>query len=147
MKRIPLLALCAGFAWVRAHAQTGDVAAGERLFFGKGNCTNCYMVRGRGVVLGPDLSDIGRERTSTQIEQALRDLGAPFTATASQGSRGGGVAFYSAVTVRLRTGQTIRGIAKNDSAFDLQVLDLDGKLHLLAKDQVSEIVREKSLYA
>jgi quinoprotein glucose dehydrogenase len=131
MKRILLLAICAGIALVNARAQTGDVAAGERLFAGKGNCTNCHMVRGRGGILGPDLSDIGRERTSAQIEQALR---APGSASS-----------YPAVTVHLRTGQTIHGIAKNESAFELQVLDMDGKLHLLSKERVTDIVREKSL--
>jgi len=131
MKRILLLAICAGIALVNARAQTGDVAAGERLFAGKGNCTNCHMVRGRGGILGPDLSDIGRERTSAQIEQALR---APGSASS-----------YPAVTVHLRTGQTIHGIAKNESAFELQVLDMDGQLHLLSKEQVADIVREKSL--
>ena len=49
------------------------------------------------------------------------------------------------MTVRLRDGQTLRGIAKNESTFDLQLLGVDGKLHLLSKDQVAEIVREKSL--
>ena len=79
-----------------------------------------------------------------QIEQALRDPGtAPAT---GRGARGGGRApSYPAVTVRLRDGQTIRGIAKNESAFDLQLLAMDGKLHLLLKDAVAEVVREKSL--
>ena len=47
--------------------------------------------------------------------------------------------------MRLRDGQTIRGIAKNESAFDLQLLALDGSLHLLSKDQVAEVMREKSV--
>src|SRR5690349_7492292 len=34
----------------------GDAAAGARFFEGTGNCANCHMVRGRGGVLGPDLS-------------------------------------------------------------------------------------------
>jgi len=45
----------------------------------------------------------------------------------------------------MRDGQTIRGVAKNESAFDLQLISADGKLHLLLKDQVAEVVREKSL--
>src|SRR5439155_6526350 len=49
------------------------------------------------------------------------------------------------VMVRLRDGQTIRGVAKNESAFDLQLLGVDGKLHLLLKDNIAEVVREKSL--
>ena len=132
-------------------AAPGDPAAGERFFAGKGNCTACHMVRGLpsgpGGVLGPDLSTIGRDRRPAQIEQKLRDPEAAPTAPAGRGGRGGrgGTAQYHAVTVRTRDGQTIRGIAKHESAFDLQLLGMDGKLHLLSKDQVAEVVREKTL--
>jgi PQQ-dependent dehydrogenase (methanol/ethanol family) len=130
-----------------AAAVPGDLTAGEGFFNGKGNCATCHMVRGRGGVLGPDLSNIGRDRRPAQIEQALRDPGAAPAAPAGRGGRGGRGAApsYRAVTVRLRDGRTIRGIAKNESAFDLQLLSMDVKLHLLSKDQVAEIVREKSL--
>ena len=131
-----------------ASVAAGDAAAGERFFMGKGNCAGCHMVRGRGGVLGPDLSNIGRERTAEQIEQAMRDPGAapaaPQGRGGGRGGRGGGPS-YRAVTVRLRGGQAIRGIAKNESAFDLQLLGMDGTLRLLSKDEVTEIVREKSL--
>ena len=132
-------------------AAPGDPAAGERFFAGKGNCTACHIVRGLpsgpGGVLGPDLSTIGRDRRPAQIEQKLRDPEAAPAAPAGRGGRGGrgGTAPYHAVTVRTRDGQTIRGIAKHESAFDLQLLGMDGKLHLLSKDQVAEVVREKTL--
>src|SRR5215472_10261627 len=98
-------------------APTDDPAAGERFFAGKGNCASCHMVRGRGGILGPDLSNVGRQRTPAQIEQALRDPGAAADAPAGRGGRGGRGAppSYRAVTVRLRDGQTLRGIAKNES--------------------------------
>ena len=64
--------------WVRSlnvsaidSAPDGDRAAGERFFFGKGQCASCHMVRGRGEANGPDLSGIGRELTLGQLEQAL----------------------------------------------------------------------------
>ena len=127
-----------------AETAPGDAAAGERFFTGKGHCASCHMVRGSGGVLGPDLTNIGRDRTPSQIEQALRDPGAaPLAGGRGRGGRGAPV--YHAVTVRLRSGQTLRGIAKNESAFDLQLLATDGRLHLLTKDQVAEVVREKSL--
>jgi PQQ-dependent dehydrogenase (methanol/ethanol family) len=127
-----------------AGTASGDAAAGKRFFAGKGNCGSCHMVRGRGGVLGPDLSNIGRERRPGQIEEALRDPGS--TAQAGRGGRGGrGAPTYHAVTVRLRNGETLRGIARNESTFDLQLLGTDGKLYLLLKDQVAEVVREKSL--
>jgi PQQ-dependent dehydrogenase (methanol/ethanol family) len=126
----------------------GDAAAGERFFTGSGNCSACHMVRGRGGILGPDLSGIGRDRTAADIERALVDPGGASdtsTARAEQNMRRGGAGSYRAVTVRLRDGQSIRGLAKNESAFDLQLLAVDGELRLLLKDQVAEIIREKSL--
>ena len=45
----------------------GDKAAGERFFFGKGECAGCHMVMGRGKAAGPDLSAIGRESTPDDI--------------------------------------------------------------------------------
>ena len=82
----------------------GDAAAGERFFAGKGNCASCHMVRGRGGVLGPDLSNIGRDRTAAQIEQALRDPGHRQRCRQAAAARSGRGASYHAVTVRLRNG-------------------------------------------
>jgi PQQ-dependent dehydrogenase (methanol/ethanol family) len=129
-----------------ATAAAGDVAAGER-FFSSHACSTCHMIQGRGGVLGPDLSNVGRDRQPSQIEQALTDPGAAPAAAGGRGGRGGrgGTVSYKAVTVRLRNGQTLRGIAKNESGFDLQLLAMDGKLHLLQKDQIAEVTREKSL--
>src|ERR1051326_7563680 len=105
----------------KSEAAPGDRAAGERFFAGKGNCMSCHMVRGRGGVLGPDLSNIGRDRTRAQIEQALRDPAARQANAVGQRTRGGrggpAAPSYRAVTVRLRNGRTIRGIANNESAF------------------------------
>jgi len=133
-----------------AGAAPGNPAAGERFFAGKGTCAACHLVRGvpsgPGGLLGPDLSAIGRDRSPAQIEQKLRDPEAAPVVAAGRGREGrGGPPPYRAVTVHLRNGQSIRGIAKNESAFDLQLLGMDGKLHLLSKDQVAEVVREKTL--
>ena len=132
---------------VRSTASKGDQAAGGRFFSGQGKCESCHMVQGRGGVFGPDLSNIGHDRSASEIEQALRDPGSTRgEATGRRKRRGSGEEqSYKAVTARLRDGQTIRGIAKNESTFDLQLLGVDGQLHLLLKDQIAEIVREKSL--
>ena len=59
--------------------------------------------------------------------------------------RGGGQRSYRAVTVRLRDGRTIRGLAKYDGPFDLGVQGMDGKFHSISKSQVAELTQEKSL--
>ena len=50
----------------------GDAAAGEKFFFGKGNCSGCHMVQGRGGAIGPDLTSLARQRRLGQIERKLR---------------------------------------------------------------------------
>jgi alcohol dehydrogenase (cytochrome c) len=124
-------------------AVPGDPLEGEAFFAGKGGCTSCHEVRGRGGVLGPDLSNVGDEQTLAQIKQALVDPGG--AQPSGGGRRSSGGPSYRAVTVHLRNGETIRGIAKNESAFDLQLLGVDGKLYLLVKDQVASVISEKSL--
>ena len=49
------------------------------------------------------------------------------------------------MSVRLRDGRSFGAWPKNESAFDLQLLSVDGRLHLLSKNDIAEIVREKSL--
>lgn len=108
----------------------GDVVAGAAFFFGKGKCSSCHMIKGRGGLLGPDLSELGIERTLPEIEQSLRAPGARLT----QGFR--------LVSVRLHDGQRLRGFAKNESNYDLQLQSLDGKFHLLQREEIAELTRE-----
>jgi len=111
-------------------AAPGDVAAGAAFFFGKGNCSSCHMVKGRGGLLGPDLSELGIERTLPEIEQSLRAPGARLTPG------------FRLVSARLHDGQRLRGFAKNESNYDLQLQGLDGKLRLLRREEIAELVRE-----
>lgn len=146
---IELNAIAAYFMTLKKTAPTvgavaGDAAAGERFFWTKGGCSNCHMVQGQGGIVGPDLSNVGRDRTAVQIETSLRDPGSTVAGRGGRGGRGGTISFR-AVTVRLHDGQSLRGIAKNESTFDLQLLGVDGRLRLLTKDQIAAIVREKSV--
>ncbi len=122
------------FAPAADHPAAGDAKAGEAFFFGKGNCTSCHMVKGHGGTLGPDLTNIARERRLGQIEQALRR---PETRTAPG---------YRPVTVRLQDGKTWSGIAKSESNYDLQMQGSDGELHVFSKSQIGQETHEpKSL--
>lgn len=99
----------------------GDPAAGEAFFTGEGGCLGCHMVNGRGAALGPDLTDVGQRRKLREIEQALDHP----SATIAPG--------YRTVSVTLRDGRALRGIARNQSNFDLQLQTADGQFHLLRR--------------
>ena len=125
------------------HPVPGDVTAGERFFTGKGNCSSCHMVRGRGGIFGPDLSNLARERKLPQIEQALKEPGAA-PAASQFGGRGGGMRSYRAVSVQMHDGRTLRGLARYDGPFDLGLQSIDGKFHSISKSQVTKVAEEKS---
>ena len=112
----------------------GDAAKGEAFFFGGGHCAQCHSINGRGGDTGPDLSNAGEELTLAEIEQSLRN-------PASRRKPG-----YAVVTVRLRSGTPLHGLLRNESLYDLQLQDFDGHLHLLRRDEVAGIDRDRAPY-
>jgi len=112
----------------------GDAARGEAFFFGEGRCAQCHTMQGRGGVTGPDLSRAGEELTLAEIEQSLRH-------PASRPQRG-----YQVVTLRLRSGAALRGLLRNESLYDLQLLDLEGRLRLFRRDEIGAIERQSAPY-
>jgi putative heme-binding domain-containing protein len=112
----------------------GDVRVGEAVFNGKGGCAGCHMIRGRGGLIGPDLSNIAAERKVEDLREAL-------TKPKPVPPRG-----YQPVRLRTVKGQAIRGVIKNENNFSLQVLGTDQKVHLLLRSEISELTyEEKSL--
>jgi PQQ-dependent dehydrogenase (methanol/ethanol family) len=106
------------------------------------------MVRGRGKANGPDLSGIGRELTFGQLQQALDDPAA--RAAGRTGASCPSWAWcpgegWSPVGVRLRDGDSLRGLLRSQGKHDLQLQTSDGKLHLLLDTEYREVVREPSL--
>jgi PQQ-dependent dehydrogenase (methanol/ethanol family) len=107
----------------------GDPAAGERFFFGAGNCSSCHMARGRGALTGPDLTEIARKQTLAEIESAL---------VKPKTMRG-----YSVVGVKLVNGTELRGFARNRSTFDIQIQGFDGQLYLLKREEIAALTEEE----
>jgi putative heme-binding domain-containing protein len=111
----------------------GNVQNGMEVFNGAGGCVKCHMIRGQGGVIGPDLSSIGAQRNLNALRDAL---------TKERPIPNG----YRPVTAITAGGQKIAGIARNRDAFSLQVLDAQGKLHLLETARLSSVVfADKSL--
>lgn len=107
----------------------GDAAHGEAVFWGKGGCGSCHAISGRGNVVGPDLTNIAAIRKSTAISDAL-------TKAEHRVYGDGGVHLpspppmeYEPVTVVTKAGQTVQGVMRNQDAWSVQFVSLDGKLH------------------
>jgi PQQ-dependent dehydrogenase (methanol/ethanol family) len=125
----------------------GDVKAGEQFFFGKGQCSTCHMVSGRGKPNGPDLSDIGRQLTVQELGQALDDPAAlggihsspscPSWAWCPQNP-------WAVASLHLRSGATLRGFLRNQGMHDLQLQTFDGQIHLLHEGEYDQLRMEKT---
>jgi putative heme-binding domain-containing protein len=112
----------------------GDVAHGEEVFLGKGRCRECHMIRGRGGILGPDLSNLAGEQTFDYIRDSL-------TKARPQIPRG-----YQPVEAVTADGERISGIAKNVNNFSLQLLDSHDRLRLFTRDELREVIyKQQSL--
>ncbi len=105
----------------------GNTDAGRALYWGKAECGGCHAIRGKGGLIGPDLTNIGATRTAKQLtEGVLHPDQHPV-----EGFRG--------VTVVLKNGQKLEGVAKNHSNYSTQVLDNTGELHLLQQSDIQQL--------
>lgn len=111
---------------------SGDVAAGRKFFLDKNSCGACHGPGIADQMVGPDLSNLAREKTIPQIEKALKEPG-------SDPAEG-----YEVVTVKLAAGGSLRGFLRNESAFSLQLQDFRGALKFVRRESVSAVERDET---
>ena len=104
----------------------GDPARGQAIFEGKGRCTTCHRVYGRGPRLAPDLTEIGLTRPLPELRDALLDP----SATMRPGNRP-----FRLVTT---DGRTVTGRLLNQDSFSIQMLDSNDRLISLQKRNLRE---------
>jgi putative heme-binding domain-containing protein len=112
--------------------ETGDPTRGKALFEGRGQCLTCHQVQGNGSRLGPDLTEIGRLRRVSELEQALVDP-APEVRPQNRTAR-----------VVTRDGTTITGRLLHHDTFTLLLLDSQEQLRAFDKSDVREMTIIKS---
>jgi putative heme-binding domain-containing protein len=124
----------------------GDAALGEQVFSGKGECTKCHVVKGKGGLVGPDLTNLAGTRKTTSIVDALtKPLHRVF-------GDGGAIpkilipnTTYQPVRVTAADGKTITGVLKNEDSYSLQVMGTDNQLHMFDRAKVKIVYEAKSL--
>jgi len=104
----------------------GDPVAGRKAFEGKGECLKCHQVNGRGSRVGLDLSTIGSWGAADLKKAILKP-----------GSREGFRSDF--VEVKTRDGRLLRGMARNEDTFSLQMIDLNENLLVFRKADLVEV--------
>ncbi|MEZ5400810.1 MAG: c-type cytochrome [Bryobacteraceae bacterium] len=106
----------------------GDAKAGEDLFWSEAaGCSNCHAIRGKGGMLGPDLGNSGATRAAVMLREAIVDPDAD------------GALGYRSVSVTMKNGTKLRGVARNRTNYSLQLQDAKGNLHLLRSSEIAEM--------
>jgi putative heme-binding domain-containing protein len=119
----------------RASALTGDPVRGKQLFENKGGCVSCHRVKTTGSRLGPDLTGIGANRRTVEIERAIVD---PNAEAAPQNR------FVRVVT---KDGGTVTGRLLNIDTFSIELLDSNENLRSFVRSDLreSELLAKSSM--
>jgi len=120
----------------------GDVARGEQIFQGKGECSGCHMVDGKGGLSGPDLSNIASMRKVNSIQDALTKQEHRIF-----GPGGAHLAVlppldtYPPVRLVTTDGKTHDGVLMNEDGFSVQLLGSDQRLHTFDRAKLRAVTQ------
>lgn len=116
---------------LQGHAQAqklpGDSTRGKTVFFEKGACSECHLMRGEGGFAGPDLTIYGADHSAKEIADAI---------TRPRNNVDG---IYKLVTVVNHDGQRFRGSIRNEDNFSLQLQTVDGSFYFVLKSDVNHL--------
>lgn len=115
-----------GLSSVPKEKLPGDARRG-RLIYTLSGCSNCHILGGEGVAIGPDLTGIASRRGAAQIRATLVDPSRTLP---------DGFLFIEAVT---SAGKTIRGTRLNEDTFTIQIRNLQGDLYSFRKSELVEL--------
>lgn len=115
---------------VVAPAVNGNAAAGEALFWGKGDCGRCHQIGTRGTRLGPDLSRGGRRSTEQSLRKSIVDANDDITPG------------FAIITVVTRDQKKISGLERWLDNFSARLVDESGNEHTFLRDEVTSVQRE-----
>jgi putative heme-binding domain-containing protein len=110
-----------------ARISPGNPVRGKGVFFGKGECSNCHTIAGKGGFLGPDLSAYGSAVSAKKIrDEILRTERIP-------------PAGYRSAVLTTRDGDRLEGVIRNEDNFSLQFQAKDGSFHFFQKSDLQAV--------
>ncbi len=110
----------------------GDVSRGKDLSEQQGKCRDCHRIGESGGFLGPDLNAIGMTRRSADLERSLRDPSAEIRPD------------NRTIRATEKDGTIVTGRLLNQDSYRIQIIQNDGRLRSLTKDELREFEIQKS---
>lgn len=125
----------------------GDVAHGEQIFWGKGQCGSCHMLGGKGGLTAPDLNNIaGRRKASTIVDALTKEQHHEYGSGGAHLRSLPPMDNYLPVHVTTADGNVIDGVLLNEDGYSLQIMGNDQRLHSLDRGRLRRIdIEPKSL--
>ena len=108
----------------------GDPRRGAQIYAGKGGCSRCHTIAGRGGAIGPDLGDIGARQNGDYIRTSIVD---PQAAVPRD---------FMLLELVTKTGDRIAGVRLNEDSFSIQMRDLSNRVHSFWKEELMELRKQ-----
>lgn len=105
----------------------GNAEQGEKLFFGKAQCSECHMVHGKGGFIASDLSKSDPNTNANRLRQVILD---PVNSLPAQ---------KKAVTVITADGQKYAGALRAQDNFSVSIQTMDGAFHYFPKSRLTSL--------
>jgi cytochrome c oxidase cbb3-type subunit III len=103
----------------------GDPDAGRQIFSGKGECSTCHMILGKGGFMAAELTSYARNRTADEIMQAIVNPDTNLEPTSR------------VANVRTREGQSLTGVVRAEDNLDIILQTEDGRYHFLSRNNLA----------
>ena len=110
-----------------AVAGPGNAEHGEKLFFGKAQCAECHMAKGKGGFIASDLSNADSSTSADRLRQIILD---PANSLPAQ---------KKAVTITTTEGQKYTGALRAQDNFSITIQTIDGAFHYFPKSQLTSL--------
>lgn len=105
----------------------GDPDMGRKMFFGKAQCSTCHMILGKGGFMAAELTSYARNRTASEIMQAIVNPDAELQPTSR------------VVSVRAKDGKSLTGVVRTEDNLNITLQTEDGRYHFLSRSNLAVV--------
>lgn len=106
---------------------TGDPNAGRQLFFGKGQCSTCHMIGGKGGFMASELTSYAKNQTTDDILQAIVNPDTNLQPTSR------------VAEVQTSAGERLTGVVRAEDNLNITLQTKDGRYHFLSRSSLAKL--------